>query len=473
MAKKTNIKVKAKKDKKYSPANKKADNKQPEKSRFIFSWLAIIFLVVAFLFIFTEGNDLSYLNKKNIIIFAGVCAFLLYALNFIENQKQTKSAATDPNAENVVDQINQNFKQNRGTILELIKSIGIAFLAALVLRMLLIQAFRIPTGSMKDTLLVGDFLLVNKFIYGIRTPDRIPLTDIEIPYWRIPGPEKPKRGNIVVFKYPKDENLDYIKRCVGCPGETLQVKRGEVYVNGKIEGEIHQIRSRIVDKTEYNAPFDYHHVKTNWGDEYVIRQWSEMQGQMDSYGPVYIPKKGDVIQFPLRNEDEWLAYQNLIEHYERSRHSGQNFYRDARTNRVYINGQEVTSYTIPDDYYFMMGDNRDNSSDSRDWGFLPFRNVVGEALLIYFSWDSSVNILDENFKPSEWIGAQIKKLVPGLSSAGTMEVYTSLKFQAMNTSPTFYLAWRFLPKVLDKAFNIIYNFSIASIRYERIGSLIR
>jgi len=165
--------VKAKRDKKYSPASEKADNKQPEKNRFIFSWLAIAFLVVAFLFIFTEGKDLSYLNKKNIIIFAGVCAFLLYALNFIENQKQPKSAATDPNPENVVDQMNKNFKQNRGTILELIKSIGIAFLAALVLRMLLIQAFRIPTGSMKDTLLVGDFLLVNKF-KSPNSPPRCP-----------------------------------------------------------------------------------------------------------------------------------------------------------------------------------------------------------------------------------------------------------------------------------------------------------
>ncbi len=471
MAKKNSTKMKAKRDKKIPLANEKnlhsAGSNQPQKRRFIYSWLAIAFLVVAFLFIFTEGEHLSYLNKKNIGIFAGICAFLFYILNLIENQKQTRTTAPAESSENVVEQLNQSFKMNRGTIFELIKSIGIAFLAALVLRILLIQAFRIPTGSMKDTLLVGDFLLVNKFIYGVRTPDRIPLTDIEIPYWRVPGFKKPERGNIVVFKYPKDESLDYIKRCVGCPGQTLEVRRGEVLINGILEGAIHQIRSHITDMTEYGAAFDYHHVKTNWGDEYVLRQWSDMQGQMDKYGPVYIPKKGDVIQFPLRNESEWQAYENLIVH---DKHQ---FQRDSRTNRVYIDGREVSSYTIQDDYYFMMGDNRDNSSDSRDWGFLPYRNVVGEALLIYFSWDSSVDKLTENFKVSEWIGAQVSKLIPGVSAAGSIDEYAGLKFQVMNISPTFYLAWRFLPKVLDKAFNVVYNVFIASVRYQRIGSLIR
>lgn len=471
LAKKNLTKIKAKKDKRISPTNEKnmhsTKGSQPPKSRFVYSWLAIAFLIVAFLFIFTEGQHLSYLNKKNIIIFTGVCAFLFYILNLIENQKQTRSEQSSISSENIIRQINQKFKSNRGTILELIKTIGIAFLAAVVLRILLIQAFRIPTGSMKDTLLVGDFLLVNKCIYGVRTPDRIPLTNIEIPHWRIPGFKRPERGNIVVFKYPKDESLDYIKRCMGCPGQTLEVRRGEVLVNGNLEGDIHQVQSRITDMTEYGAAFDYYHVKTNWGDEYVIRQWSEMQGQMDKYGPVYIPKKGDVIQFPLRNEDEWQAYENLIEH---DKHQ---FQRDSRTNRVYIDGREVSSYIIQDDYYFMMGDNRDNSSDSREWGFLPYRNVVGEALLIYFSWDSSVDLLAENFKLSEWIGTQISKFIPELAPAGSADVYTGLKFQAMNTSPTIYLAWRFLPKVLDKAFNVLYNMFVASIRYQRIGSLIR
>ena len=102
--------------------------------------------------------------------------------------------------------------RKKNIIREYVEAFGVAIIAALVLRMLIVQAFRIPTGSMKDTLLVGDFLLVNKFIYGARTPDRIPFTDIKLPFLRLPALKQPERGDIIVFKYPRDEKLDYIKR---------------------------------------------------------------------------------------------------------------------------------------------------------------------------------------------------------------------------------------------------------------------
>ena len=122
-------------------------------------------------------------------------------------------------------------KRKKNVVREYVEAFGVAIIAALILRALVIQAFRIPTGSMKDTLLVGDFLLVNKFIYGARTPDRIAFTDVKLPSVRFPALKEPKRGDIIVFKYPKDEKLDYIKRCIGLPGDTLEINGGEVYIN--------------------------------------------------------------------------------------------------------------------------------------------------------------------------------------------------------------------------------------------------
>ena len=116
-----------------------------------------------------------------------------------------------------------------------IEAFGVALIAALILRALVIQAFRIPTGSMKDTLLVGDFLLVNKFIYGAQTPGRIPFTEIKLPSYRFPALREPHRGDIIVFKYPLDETLDYIKRCVAVAGDTIEFRDWHVFVNGHPE----------------------------------------------------------------------------------------------------------------------------------------------------------------------------------------------------------------------------------------------
>lgn len=284
--------------------------------------------------------------------------------------------------------------KTKNSFREFIEAIVVAFIAAIILRIFLVQAFRIPTGSMKDTLMIGDFLLVNKFIYGVRTPDRIPLVDIPIPFLRLPALKNPERGNIIVFKYPLDESLDYIKRCVGQPGQTLEVKNGVVYIDGQIEGSLTKTQSRIYDEESYRH-FDYFEVKTEWGDVYTIRQLSNMTVPMDNYGPVRIPKKGDVIRFPLKNESEWAAYENLI------RHEKHSFSRQRGSDKIFIDNVPVDNYVVTDNYYFMMGDNRDNSSDSRDWGFLPYENIVGEALVIYFSWDS-VPSLFNIFQKIRW-----------------------------------------------------------------------
>lgn len=217
--------------------------------------------------------------------------------------------------------------KKRDTFIEYVQALGIAILVALVLRTFVVQAFRIPTGSMKDTLLVGDFLLVNKFIYGVRTPDRIPATDIKIPYVRLPAFRTPRRGDVVIFKFPNDPSVDYIKRCVGLPGDTIQVQSNIVYVNGIPEGETRLLDEKY-DPSE-QASFQYIQIHTPHDAEYTIRKRVKKPTRMQNYGPV----------------------------------------------------------VVPPDHLFMMGDNRDNSSDSRFWGFMPMDNIVGRAAIIYFSFD--------------------------------------------------------------------------------------
>jgi signal peptidase I len=228
-------------------------------------------------------------------------------------------------------------RQKKNIIREYIEAILVALIAALILRIFVIQAFRIPTGSMKSTLLVGDFLLVNKFIYGVRTPDRIPLLDIKIPYFRLPAFKEPKPGDIIVFKYPLDEKLDYIKRCIATEGQTVEVKQGMVYVDGKPEGSMKFVK-REYDAFENESSgsggeyVKFYEITKDNGKKYTIRWHEQVNKAADSFGPVIVPK----------------------------------------------------------DHLFAMGDNRDNSSDSRVWGFLPRENVIGQALIIYFSWDSNV-----------------------------------------------------------------------------------
>ena len=190
--------------------------------------------------------------------------------------------------------------KRKSLVREYAEAIAIAILLALVIRTLIVQAFTIPSGSMMDTLLVGDYILVNKFLYG----PEVPLTD-----YRLPGLRSPHRGDIIVFKYPQDEKRDFIKRIVGTPGDRVLVRGHQVFVNGKKLDE------------PYVKPLD-----------------SPLAAGAQ---PVYCG---------------------------------------------YAYGCEPT--TVPPDSYFVMGDNRDNSQDSRYWGFVKRDKIKGKAFLIYWSWDS-------------------------------------------------------------------------------------
>jgi len=199
-----------------------------------------------------------------------------------------------------------------------------------LLRTYVVQAFRIPTGAMKDTILIGDFLLVNKFIYGTNLHDSSLLPDFVLPYLRLPALKSPEQGDIVVFKYPLDPTLDYIKRCIAIGGQTIEIRDGEVYVDGLPEGR----------------------------QEFIKKEYDPEEGHYVIYYKLTTPN--DKIYTIRRHADRYSKEENL------------------------------GPIRVPDRHYFMMGDNRDNSADSRVWGFLPRDNVVGKAFVFYSSWDKQV-----------------------------------------------------------------------------------
>jgi signal peptidase I len=185
--------------------------------------------------------------------------------------------------------------KNKSVFREYFEAICVAILLALFIRTFVVQAFKIPSGSMLPTLLIGDHLLVNKFIYGIR----VPFTGkVVIPI------KSPERGDVVVFRFPKDRSIDYIKRVVGTPGDKVEIKDKKVFINGKpiIESHAHFSTSAVLKADENTR---------------------------DNFGPIVVPEQ----------------------------------------------------------HIFVMGDNRDNSYDSRFWGFVDQKDVLGKAFILYWSWD--------------------------------------------------------------------------------------
>ncbi len=185
---------------------------------------------------------------------------------------------------------------------EYVKAVLTALVLALVIRAFVIQAFTIPSGSMIPTLLVGDYILVNKFLLG--SPVDIPFTNINL--FRMPGLRRPHKGDVIVFKFPVDPSKDFIKRVVAVEGDKIEARDKIIYVNG----------------VPANEPFIRHF------DSFVLPN-------RDNFGPIEVPK----------------------------------------------------------DKFFCMGDNRDNSRDSREWGFVDIKDVKGKALIVYFSKDTRYPLL--------------------------------------------------------------------------------
>ena len=189
-----------------------------------------------------------------------------------------------------------------------VKQLGLALILALVIKSSVVEAYKIPTASMEDTLLIGDFLLANKFVYGARLP---------VVGWRLPAIHDPQRGDVVIFIFPGDGVTKYIKRCVGVPGDTILIKDKKLFVNGE----------RFPD-----APHSKFVDTTAFGEQIIQPRRPGGQNSRDNFGP-------------------WI---------------------------------------VPNNSFFMMGDNRDNSYDSRYWNAVPRDLILGEALMIHWSWDETI-----------------------------------------------------------------------------------
>jgi signal peptidase I len=350
------------------------------------------------------------------------------------------------------DSSNRNTKAKRekkSALREWIDAIVFAVIAATIIRWLLLEAFTIPTPSMEKSLLVGDFLFVSKIHYGARTPKtplQIPLTHqtiwgtgipsyvdwIQLPQYRLPGFTKIKRNDVVVFNYPPefkhpvDLKTNYIKRCMAIHGDSLEIRNGEVYVNGEAMPDPpkmqfkHFVRTKDVINDRIFRKYDItDYALTNNGylvhttpetaaefkalpfvqDVQILKaepmqinprvyprmpslfEWNE-----DYYGPLWVPQKNATI--PI-NEKTLAIYQDVILNYEGLKNA------EVNENKLIIDGVEVGTYTFKQNYYFMMGDNRHNSEDSRFWGFVPEDHVVGKAFFIWLSLDKYASLFQK------------------------------------------------------------------------------
>lgn len=342
-------------------------------------------------------------------------------------------------------------KQQKNVYQEWGDAIIFAVLAATFIRWMFLEAFTIPTPSMENSLLIGDFLFVSKMHYGPRTPKtplQIPLTHqkiwgtekpsyldwIQLPQYRFPGLAKIKHNDVVVFNfpddpYPVDLKTNYIKRAIGLPGDVLEVRDMQAYINGeavenppemetsylvKSEGRlvtrtfkscgiwdyleidnstyfvkaatdkaIKQLESLpyITSVSKASQTVDgYRPYKPGDLDSQIYPSFGTLKWNQDFYGPLTIPAEGQTIEV---NAENLAKYRKVITDYE-GYDSDQVRIEEGK---LYIDGQEMTSYTFKQDYFFMMGDNRHNSLDSRFWGFVPEDHVVGKALFIWLSLD--------------------------------------------------------------------------------------
>ncbi len=348
----------------------------------------------------------------------------------------------------------------KGLLKEWADAILFAVVAATLIRWLIMEAYTIPTPSMENSMLVGDFLFVSKFHYGTRTPKTIlqlPLTHqkiwftdipsyvewIQLPQYRLPGFSKVKREDVVVFNvpprelnegknYPVDLKTNYIKRCVGIPGDVLEVKERQLIVNGQViqNPKGLQFSYLVTSKDEINErnllklgidPDDYNYLGrpennaiyqmfltadkveelkkipyiVSVDDDYRTHDGVDSRTfpgakftpwNGDNYGALTIPQKGMTI---VVNDSTLAIYGSTIRDYDHN--------KDVKieNSKLIIDGKEVVEYTFNQNYYFMMGDNRHNSLDSRYWGFVPEDHIVGKAFFVWLSIDKYASFINK------------------------------------------------------------------------------
>lgn len=284
-------------------------------------------------------------------------------------------------------------KKKESSFEEKAKSFGsllLTLLVVLLIQSFFIQGYSTPTGSMLNTILIGDKMFFNQFLYGGSTPRNIPFTEIRLPYLRLPAIREPRRNDIVNFDFPgfRDEleastKVQYLKRIVGQPGDVIEVKDKVLFVNGTVFPKPKNInfgneritrdgrRILVNDTLPRNSPDSEIFPKGSG--------WSR-----DNYGPLRIPQKGDEVTLSMDNYLWWDTFIKREGHKIEIKSDG----------KIFIDSKETNNYTVENNYYFMMGDNRDNSLDSRFWGFVPRENIVGKAWFVYFYWNSEIPFSD-------------------------------------------------------------------------------
>ena len=339
-----------------------------------------------------------------------------------------------------------------------VSSLLFAIIVATFVHTYFIQPFTIPTASLEKSLLIGDFLFVSKMNYGARVPmttvaapmvhDTLPLIHTksylkwpQLPYFRFPGIEKIKNNDIVVFNWPVDtvekffdtsgrkadkpvdKKSNYVKRCVGIAGDSLAIKDGIVFVNGKVlifpERAKPQFSYKMAIDPAASIDFESLFKELDITDRYGINntkdtiyfsalpatsveRFKNVPGiksvtriihkeidksifphtenwNVDNFGPIYIPQAGKTVALNL---ETLPFYSRIITEYEKNK-------LEIKGSDIYINGAKANSYTFQQNYYWMMGDNRHNSEDSRFWGYVPEDHIVGKPIFIWMSWDSN------------------------------------------------------------------------------------
>ncbi len=364
----------------------------------------------------------------------------------------------DPNVKYLGQANTESFRKQypyqKSTVREWADAILFATVAATLIRGFLLEAYMIPTGSMERRLLVGDFLFVSKLNYGPRIPmtplafpfahHTMPVTGgkayselIHLSYHRLPGFQALKRNDVVVFNLPTeadapynrpvDKRENYIKRAVGIPGDKVEMEEGVLHINNQAAYDSDDLQQgylvytdgsgldvkRLLDKRiEYASdpanglPFAEPYLIYVTKEEIdEIKQWTNVKSVLPydnggsafphdnmtrkwdfhNFGPFVVPKQGDEV---IIDKESLPLYRRIVSIYEGNT-------LEERADGIYINGIKTNTYTIKMNYYWMMGDNRDNSADSREFGFVPEDHIVGKALFTWMSYDKDGSFLSK------------------------------------------------------------------------------